>query len=116
MGVFAFMSGRKKLTPGQVAKERLKVVLVQDRVKLNPELLELIRADLLAAISRRLEVDEQNVEISLAREERWDKLHANVPIKRQKIAFEWDPPSYTPSANYLKGEKLRVEVESVEEE
>ncbi|HLI71747.1 MAG TPA: cell division topological specificity factor MinE, partial [Ktedonobacteraceae bacterium] len=83
MGVFAFMSGRKKLTPGQVAKERLKVVLVQDRVKLNPELLELIRADLLAAISRRLEVDEQNVEISLAREERWDKLHANVPIKRQ---------------------------------
>src|SRR5579875_1941984 len=116
MGVFAFMSGRKKLTPGQVAKERLKVVLVQDRIKLNPELLDLIRADLLAAISRRLEVDEQNVEISLAREDRWDKLYANVPIKRQKVAFEWDPPAHTPSANLLRGEKLRVEVESVEEE
>jgi cell division topological specificity factor len=115
MGVFAFMNGRKKLTPGEMAKERLKVVLVQDRIKLNPDLLELIRADLLAAISRRLEIDEQNVEISLFREDRWDKLSANVPIKRQKISFEWDPPAYTPSASALRGEKLRVEIESVEE-
>lgn len=115
MGVFAFMNGRKKPTPGELAKERLKVVLVQDRIKLNPELLELIRADLLAAISRRLEVDEQNVEISLAREDRWDKLYANVPIKRQKIAFEWDPPAHTPSAHFLRGEKVRVEVEEPEE-
>ncbi len=116
MGVFAFMNGRKKPTPGELAKERLKVVLVQDRIKLNPELLEMIRADLLAAISRRLEVDEQNVEISLAREDRWDKLYANVPIKRQKVAFEWDPPAHTPSAHFLRGEKLRVEVEEPEKE
>lgn len=115
MGVFAFMNGRKKPTPGELAKERLKVVLVQDRIKLNPELLDLIRADLLAAISRRLEVDEQNVEISLAREDRWDKLYANMPIKRQKVAFEWDPPAHTPSANLLRGEKLRVEIESDEQ-
>ena len=115
MGVFAFMNGRKKPTPGELAKERLKVVLVQDRIKLNPELLELIRADLLTAISRRLEVDEQNVEISLAREDRWDKLYANVPIKRQRVAFEWDPPAHTPSANLLRGEKLRIEIESEEQ-
>lgn len=115
MGVFAFMNGRKKPTPGELAKERLKVVLVQDRIKLNPELLELIRADLLAAISRRLEVDEQNVEISLAREDRWDKLYANVPIKRQKVSFEWDPPAHTPSAHFLRGEKVRIEVEESEE-
>ena len=116
MGVFTFMNGRKKPTPGELAKERLKVVLVQDRVKLNPELLELIRADLLAAISRRLEVDEQHVEISLAREDRWDKLHANVPIKRQKVAFEWDPPAHTPSAHLLRGETLHVEIEHPEDE
>ena len=115
MGVFAFMNGRKKLTPGEMAKERLKVVLVQDRIKLNPEIIELIRADLLAAISRRLEIDEQNVEVSLAREDRWDKLYANVPIKRQRIAFEWDPPAYTPSANILGGETVRVEIEKIDE-
>lgn len=112
MGVLGFMNGRKKPTPGELAKERLKVVLVHDRIKINPELLELIRGDLLAVISRRLEVDEQNVEISLAREDRWDKLHADVPIKRQKVTFEWDPPSYTPSANALLGNKIRVEIEA----
>src|SRR5258708_3071241 len=116
MGVFGFMNGRKKLSSGEMAKERLKVVLVHDRIKINPQLLDLIRADLLAAISRRLEVDEQNVEISLAREDHWDKLHANVPIKRQKVSFEWDPPSYTPTANALLGKKIRVEIESLEED
>src|SRR5215469_17646392 len=116
MGVFAFMNGRKKLTPGEMAKERLKVVLVQDRIKLSPEMLDLIRADLMAAISRRLDIDEQNVELTLAREDRWDRLYANVPIKRQKIAFEWDPPSYTPSANVLRGETVRVEIETPDEE
>jgi len=87
MGVFAFMNGRKKLTPGEMAKERLKVVLVQDRIKLNPEMLELIRADLMAAISRRLEIDEQNVEVSLGREDRWDKLYANISDQTAKGRF-----------------------------
>ncbi len=95
MGLFDFMSGRKKPRPGELAKERLKVVLVQDRMKINPEVLELIKADLLTVISRRLDIDEQHVELTMAREDRWDKLHANVPIKRQKVAFEWDPPAHT---------------------
>lgn len=116
MGVFSFMIGRKKPTPGELAKERLKVVLVHDRIKVNPELLELIKSDLLAVISRRLDVDEQHVEINMAREDRWDKLHADVPIKRQKISFEWDPPAYTPSGNALKGSKVQVEVERIQEE
>lgn len=112
MGVFEFMGSRKKPTPGELAKERLKVVLAQDRIKINPELLELIKADLLAAISRRLEIDEQHVEISMAREARGglDKLQAEVPIKRQKISFEWDPPAHTPAANLLRG-PVQVEVE-----
>ncbi len=116
MGVFDFMIGRKKPTPGEMAKERLKVVLAHDRLKVNPELLEQIKTDLLAVISRRLEVDEQHVQVIMAREDRLDKLQADVPIKRQKISFEWDPPAYTPASNVLRGDKLRVEVERIEEE
>jgi len=115
MGLFNFMSGRKKPLPGEVAKERLKVVLVHDRIKVNPELLEQIKTDLLAVISRRLEVDEQNVQINMAREDRWDRLRADVPIKRQKISFEWDPPSYTSAGAALRG-KVQVEVEREEAE
>ena len=113
MGVFEFMSGRKKPTPGELAKQRLKVALVQDRVKVNPELLELIKADLLTVISRRLEIDEQHMQISLARENQLDKLQADVPIKRQKVSFEWDPPAHTTAANVLRG-KVQVEVEREE--
>src|SRR5256884_4588865 len=112
MGIFDFITGRKKPTPGELAKERLKVALVQDRMKVNPELLELIKSDLLAVISRRLDVDEQHVEIRVARErgESWDKLQADVPSKRQKVTFEWDPPAHTSTVTGLRG-KVRVEVE-----
>ncbi len=116
MGVFQFITGRKKPTPGEVAKERLKVVLSHDRIKVNPELLEQIKEDLLTVISRRLEVDEQHVQVQMAREDHWDKLHADVPIKRQKISFEWDPPAHTPVADVLQNNKLRVDVERIEEE
>jgi cell division topological specificity factor len=110
MGIFEFMSGRKKPSPREVAKERLKVALVHDRIKVNPELLELIKADLLKVISERLDVDEQHVQISMAREDRWDKLLADVPIKRQKVAFEWDPPAHTTAVTGLRG-PMRVEIE-----
>jgi cell division topological specificity factor MinE len=53
MGVFEFKVGRKKPTPGELAKERLKVVLVHDRLKLNPELLDIIRDEILSVVSRR---------------------------------------------------------------
>lgn len=115
MGFFDFMTGHKKPTPKEIAKERLKVALVNDRIKVNPELLELIKSDLLAVISRRLDVDEQHVQISMAREDRWDKLLADVPIKRQKVAFEWDPPAHTTRATGLRG-KVIVEVEREREE
>ena len=113
MGVFEFMVGRKKPTPGELAKERLKVVLVHDRLKVNPEVLEMIRAEVLSVISKRLEVDEQQMQVLLTREGGSDKLQTDVPIRRQRVTFEWDPPTYTPTSNVVRG-KIHVE-ESHEE-
>lgn len=113
MGVFEFMVGRKKPTPGEMAKERLKVVLVHDRLKVNPEVLEMIRAEVLSVISKRLEVDEQQMQVLLTREGGSDKLQTDVPIRRQKVTFEWDPPAYTPASNVVHG---RIHVEESHEE
>jgi cell division topological specificity factor len=113
MGVFEFMVGRKKPTPGEMAKERLKVVLVHDRLKVNPEILEMIRAEVLSVISKRLEVDEQQMQVLLTREGGADKLQTDVPIRRQKVTFEWDPPAYTPTSNVVHG---RVYFEESQEE
>lgn len=103
MGVFEFMVGKKKPTPGEVAKERLKVVLAHDRLKLNPELLEVIREEILSVVSRRLAIDEDQVQVNLAHEGGAEKLLANMPIRREKITFEWDPPSHTPNSNVIHG-------------
>ena len=113
MGVFEFMAGKKKPTPGAVAKERLKVVLAHDRLKLNPALLDLIRTEILSVVSRRLAVDEDQVQVNLAHEGGIEALLANLPIKREKVTFEWDPPSYTPSSsdNILHG---RIHIEDDE--
>lgn len=110
MGLFSFMSGQKKPTPGAVAKERLKVALAHDRLKVNPELLELLKGDLLTAISRRLEVDEQQLHLSVSSDGRWEKLLADVPIKRQKVAFEWDPPAHSSAVTGIRG-PVKVEIE-----
>ena len=108
MGVFEFRVGRKKPTPGELAKERLKVVLVHDRLKLNPELLDIIRDEILSVVSRRLAVDEEQMQVNVTREGGSDSLFANMPIKREKVSFEWDPPSYTPSNGVIRG-RIRID-------
>jgi cell division topological specificity factor len=97
MGVFEFRVGRKRSTSGELAKERLKVVLVHDRLKLNPELLEIIREEILLVVSRRLAIDEKQMQVNVTRESGADALFASMPIKREKVSFEWDPPSSNPS-------------------
>jgi cell division topological specificity factor len=109
MGVFEFMVGRKKPTPGEMAKERLKVVLVHDRLKISPEMLESIKKEILNVVSRRLDVDENQMHVSLTRAENTDLLKTHVPIKRQKVSFEWDPPSNTPSSSNQISGKIRIE-------
>ncbi len=93
MGVFQFRVGRKNQTPGELAKERLKVLLVHDRLRLNPAQLEVIRQEILEVVSRRLAIDEEQVQVSLTNTDGAEMLYANMPIKREKVKFEWDPPS-----------------------
>lgn len=48
-----------------VAKERLKLVLVHDRANCSPEFLERVKGDLLRAISQYMEIDEENLDIQI---------------------------------------------------
>lgn len=109
MGVFEFRVGRKKPTPSELAKERLKVVLVHDRLKMNPELLAIIRNEILGVVSRHLAVEEEQVQVNLLREGGSEMLHANMPIRREKVSFEWDPPAYTPSSTPILRGKVHID-------
>ena len=54
-----------KATPKEVAKDRLKLILIHDRGDLAPEILDKIRKEILEVISKYIEIDANDVEISL---------------------------------------------------
>ena len=52
----------------RTAKQRLQFVLVNDRAGLSPAKIEAMKDDLIAAISRHVDIDTDRVEISLTRD------------------------------------------------
>ncbi len=84
MGFLDSLLGRKQQRPASanLAKQRLVEVLVQDHVKLTPDVMEAIRTDILRILSRHLEIDADRLQINLTRGERGDSLVANVPVRR----------------------------------
>jgi len=71
-----------------VAKERLRLVLVHDRAGVSPELLQLLKADLINVISNYMEIDEEALEVSLDSTENQVALVANIPVRRMKRKFQ----------------------------
>ena len=66
------------------AKQRLQLVLAHDRSDLNPELLQQMRREILEVVSRYVEIDIEEGDVSLETEDRVTALVANLPIRRTK--------------------------------
>lgn len=66
------------------ARERLQLVLAHDRSDLNPELLQQMRREILEVVSRYVEIDLDEGDVSLETEDRVTALVANLPIKRAR--------------------------------
>jgi cell division topological specificity factor len=68
-----------------VAKERLRLVLVHDRMDrmgISRDVLNNMKEDLMEVIMKHLEIDEQGLEISFDRQDKDSvALEANIPIK-----------------------------------
>jgi cell division topological specificity factor len=71
-----------------VAKERLKLVLIHDRANVSPQFLEMIRGEIIKVISNYMDIDEGELDIQLTRTKSEDgertvpALVANIPIKK----------------------------------
>ncbi|HZK00633.1 MAG TPA: cell division topological specificity factor MinE [Tissierellaceae bacterium] len=89
MDLFKIFS-RKKENSKNVAKERLKLVLVHDRSDLSPQLLEMMKTDIIRVISEYAEIDEEGLDIKLTRMKKDGEitpisaLVANIPINKIK--------------------------------
>jgi len=74
------LTGRKPASANQ-AKERLKLVLIHDRTDLSEQALNNMKNELLAVISRYIDIDPQAVRINVAQDGREQRLVADIPIR-----------------------------------
>ena len=65
-----------------IAKERLQFILIQDRIKLSPGEMDLLRKELLDVLAKYINVDEKNIRMDIDRHDGMMALVANFPIKR----------------------------------
>jgi cell division topological specificity factor len=63
------------------AKERLQLVLIHDRTDLTPAELNALKDDLLAVISRHVDIEPDAVRIGLESNGRSQRLVADIPIR-----------------------------------
>ncbi|MBS4960442.1 MAG: cell division topological specificity factor MinE [Clostridiales bacterium] len=92
MDFFSFF--KKKGNTSQVAKDRLKLVLVHDRTNCSSQLLEMLKTDIIKVISNYMEIDEEELDIQITQTESEEKhgtvpvLYANIPIKSMRKVNE----------------------------
>ena len=72
--------GRERKSADQ-AKERLRLVLIHDRIDLNPGQMEALKDELIAVISRYVPIDSKAVHIEMSSEGREQYLVANIPLR-----------------------------------
>jgi cell division topological specificity factor len=85
MGFIDTLLGRRSQTSSTIAKERLFQVLVHDRVKLTPDMLEAMRSEIVAVISKYVDIaDPEAIDVSLMRGETSDHLKADIPVRRTR--------------------------------
>ena len=79
---------RKVETPEENSKDiacnRLRVVLMQDRTNLTPELLERMRSELIELLSKYLEMDKDALELNLEQDGEQMALALSIPVIRAK--------------------------------
>lgn len=67
-------------TSGQVAKQRLQMVLIHDRADLPPGLLAEIKDEIIQVIARHTAVDTDKVVVHLEQDTQENRLIAEIPL------------------------------------
>ncbi len=86
---FLKIFGREDVSSKDIAKERLRLILVHDRANVSPNFLETIKGQLINMISNYMEIEEEGMEVKMTRMKKDEEttvpaLVANIPIKKVK--------------------------------
>ncbi|MCD6424296.1 MAG: cell division topological specificity factor MinE [Anaerolineales bacterium] len=70
----------KEPSSADKAKDRLRLVLINDRTDLSAAALENLKDDLLEVLSRYIHIDPKSMRIDITQEGRQQRLIADIPI------------------------------------
>ncbi|WP_333651790.1 cell division topological specificity factor MinE [Lacrimispora sp.] len=77
----------RKKNSGEIARNRLKLLLVADKADCSPEIMQMIKDDMVRVVSRYLNIDSDRIEIQMKKQKQEDcerftpVLYANIPIR-----------------------------------
>lgn len=78
MAEWTIKMGRRN--SADTAKQRLKLVLINDRTNLNARVLEEMKDELIEVISRHVSIDATEVHITMKHEGREQRLICDIPV------------------------------------
>ena len=70
----------KKERSGDLARQRLQVVIINDRANVSPESMDNMRAEIIQVISKYMYIDTREMEFSLENENDTMALVVNIPV------------------------------------
>ena len=75
------LSDTNTKTSSEIARQRLRLVLIQDRIELAPDMMQQMKQEILEVVSRYMVVDEDFVEFEVRRLEDLVMLVSNIEVK-----------------------------------
>jgi cell division topological specificity factor len=97
--LFDRLIGRREPTSAEIAKERLKLVLVTDRSNLSPERLGQMQAEIIQVIKRFIHINEMEVQIKIEQRDRKHYMVADIPLHREHAYEALDGSDLLPEAD-----------------
>jgi cell division topological specificity factor len=77
-------TGKNATASGTKGKQRLKFILAHDRAAITPQMFEEMRQEIMAVVSKYVELDYDSMEFRLESDNRFTALVANLPIRSIK--------------------------------
>ncbi len=72
----------------EVARERLRLVLAHDRADISPGMLALMKDDIIAVLRKYVELDPEQVVVSIMQDGRATRLVADIPLGKARAGQE----------------------------
>ncbi len=68
----------------KIAEQRLRLVLAHDRANISPGLLEILKDEIIAVISKHLEIEPTKVDVNFTQDQRETRLVADIPLSTRQ--------------------------------